>query len=182
MAEIIIVTGGSRSGKSGYAQRIAESDPGLKIFIATCPCLDDEMAERIRKHKEMRSSQWTTIEETIDLAGAVRLAQTSQTILVDCLTLWVNNLLYRAETEGKTLDEEDMARHCRQVLASCSQVPGKVIFVTNEVGMGIVPGDAVSRRFRDLAGRCNQIMAANAASVIFMISGLPLTIKGEIGV
>jgi adenosylcobinamide kinase/adenosylcobinamide-phosphate guanylyltransferase len=182
MAEIIVITGGSRSGKSGYAQKIAESNPGLKTFIATCPCLDDEMAERIRKHKEMRSSQWVTIEETVDLAGAVRLAQKSPAILVDCLTLWVNNLLYQAEIEGKTLDEEGMIRHCRQVLDTCARVPGRVIFVTNEVGMGIVPGDAVSRRFRDLAGRCNQIMVANAASVIFMISGVPLVVKGEIRV
>jgi adenosylcobinamide kinase / adenosylcobinamide-phosphate guanylyltransferase len=180
MAEMILVTGGCRSGKSGYAQKIAESVPGLKTYIATCPCLDDEMAERIRKHKEMRKSCWVTIEETIDLAGALSVAHECPMILVDCLTLWVNNLLYHAETLKEDFTEADMIRQCRKILDACSPISGRVIFVTNEVGMGIVPADFLSRRFRDLAGRCNQIMAEKADSVIAMISGIPLTLKGDI--
>jgi len=180
MAGMILVTGGCRSGKSGYAQKIAESAPGVKTYIATCPCLDDEMAERIRKHKEMRKSRWVTIEETLDLAGALSAAHKSPVILVDCLTLWVNNLLYQAEILKKDFTEADMIWQCQKVFDACASISGRVIFVTSEVGMGIVPADSLSRRFRDLAGRCNQIMAEKADSVIAMISGIPLTLKGDI--
>jgi adenosylcobinamide kinase / adenosylcobinamide-phosphate guanylyltransferase len=180
MAEIILVTGGCRSGKSNYAQKIAESDPGTKTFIATCPCLDEEMAERIRKHKKARNSSWFTVEETLDLAGALSLSAASPVILVDCLTLWINNLLYDADVQGREFREEDMVRQCRKVLDSCSLISGKVIFVTNETGMGIVPADPLTRRFRDIAGRCNQSIAEKADSVVFMVSGIPLTVKGDI--
>jgi len=180
MAEIILITGGCRSGKSIYAQKIAESFPGPKTYIATCPCLDEEMAERIRKHKEARNASWLTVEETLDLSGALSLSAASPVILVDCLTLWINNLLYDADVQGKEFHEEDMVRQCGKVLDSCSRISGKVIFVTNETGMGIVPADPLTRRFRDLAGRCNQNIAERADAVIVMISGIPLTLKGDI--
>jgi len=180
MAEIILVTGGCRSGKSSYAQKIAESVPGFKTYIATCPCLDEEMAERIRKHKEARNSSWITVEETLDLAGALSLSAASPAILVDCLTLWINNLLYEAQVQGRAFHEEDMVRHCRNVLDICLPISGKVIFVTNEIGMGIVPADPLSRRFRDLAGCCNRNIAERADTVIIMISGIPHIIKGDI--
>jgi len=180
MAEIILITGGCRSGKSSYAQKIAESVPGPKTYIATCPCLDEEMAERIRKHKEARNASWLTVEETLDLAGALSLSAASPVILVDCLTLWINNLLYEAEVQGGEFREEDMIRQCRRVLDACLTISGKVIFVTNETGMGIVPADPLTRRFRDIAGRCNQSIAEKADSVVVMISGIPLTLKGDI--
>jgi adenosylcobinamide kinase/adenosylcobinamide-phosphate guanylyltransferase len=180
MAKIIFITGGSRSGKSIYAQRVAESISGARTYIATCPVIDKEMEDRVRKHKEARqSASWQTIEEVTDLAGALRRSKESEVILVDCLTLWINNLMYEAEQKKKYLDEGVISKRCEDVLGVCSDLTGTVIFVTNEVGMGIVPENASSRLFRDLAGRCNQRMANHADTVIFMVSGLPLYIKGK---
>ena len=178
MAQIILITGGSRSGKSTYAQTLAESIPGSRTYIATCPPLDEEMAARIKKHRAQRqASLWQTLEETIDLAGALLKTRKSQVRLLDCLTLWINNLLYEAEKQGQEITEEDMLERCTQLLTACKELPGTVIFVTNEVGMGIVPDNPLARHYRDLAGRCNQIMAAGADRVILMVSGLPLNIK-----
>ena len=178
MAQIILITGGSRSGKSTYAQNLAESIPGSRTYIATCPPLDEEMAARIQKHRAQRqASLWQTLEETIDLAGALLKTRESQVRLVDCLTLWINNLLYEAEKQGQEITEEDMLERCTQLLTACKELPGTVIFVTNEVGMGIVPDNPLARHYRDLAGRCNQIMAAGADRVILMVSGLPLNMK-----
>src|SRR5512137_1120297 len=107
MAKIILITGGSRSGKSTHAQNIAESISGTRTYIATCPYLDEEMIARIRKHRAAReSSCWQTIEETTDIAGALRQSKESQVILIDCLTLWINNMVYEAEQRGEFLDEE----------------------------------------------------------------------------
>ncbi len=180
MAKIILITGGSRSGKSMYAQRIAESLSGTRTYIATCPVIDKEMEDRVRKHQEAReSASWQTIEEVTDLAGALRRSKGSEVILVDCLTLWINNLMYEAEQKKKYLDEDMISARCEDVLGVCRNLTGTVIFVANEVGMGIVPENPSSRLFRDLAGRCNQSMAAHADTAIFMVSGLPVYIKGE---
>jgi adenosylcobinamide kinase/adenosylcobinamide-phosphate guanylyltransferase len=180
MARIILITGGSRSGKSTYAQTFAESVSGIRTYIATCPCIDEEMEKRIRKHREARqTSSWQTIEETKDLAGALQRAKESKVIMVDCLTLWINNLMYEAELQGKDITEEDIAMLCRGLIEVCDDLPGTVIFVTNEVGMGIIPENTASRLYRDLAGRCNQIIAGRADAVTFLISGLPLNIKGD---
>ncbi len=180
MAKIILVTGGSRSGKSTYAQRLAESLSGVRTYIATCPVIDKETEERVRKHQEARqSASWDTIEELTDLAGALQRSKGSEVILVDCLTLWINNLMFEAEQKKEHLDEEAIRTCCEDVLDTCRDFPGTVIFVTNEVGMGIVPENPDSRLFRDLAGRCNQSMADRADAAVFMVSGLPLYIKGE---
>ena len=137
------------------------------------------MRERIEKHRKARdSSAWITIEETTDLTGAIRRARTGNIVVVDCLTLWVNNLLFD-EASGSPITEENLATKCREVLDSCSRLPATVVFVTNEVGMGIIPDNPISRRYRDLAGRCNQVMAERADSVIFMVSGVPLELKKE---
>jgi adenosylcobinamide kinase/adenosylcobinamide-phosphate guanylyltransferase len=138
------------------------------------------MEERIRKHKEARKSvSWETLEEPTDLAGALFRSRGSQVMLVDCLTLWVNNLIYEAEQEKRHIDEEAIGARCEDVIGVCNDLPGTVILIANEVGMGIVPENPVSRLFRDLAGRCNQIMASHADACIFMISGIPIYIKGE---
>lgn len=178
MARIIFITGGSRSGKSSHGQALAESIAGPRVYIATCPVVDEEMAVRIEKHRAQRhASHWQTIEEPIDLAGALRGTRESSVRLIDCLTLWINNLLYQAEGRGQEVTEDDIARLCSELLAVCADLPGEVIFIANEVGMGIVPDNSLSRRYRDLAGRCNQIMAAGADRVILMICGLTLEIK-----
>ena len=180
MARIILVTGGSRSGKSRHAQKLAESQDGLRAFIATCPVIDGEMRARVRKHQRARkSSDWHTIEETLDLASALLRSRDYAVVLVDCVTLWVNNVLYEAMQRGKTVSETQIARLCRQALDACGQHPGTIIFVTNEVGMSIVPDNQLSRRFRDLAGRANQIIAAASDQVYFLVCGQALVLKGD---
>jgi len=181
MAEIILITGGSRSGKSAFAQKRAEALPGPRAFIATCPMIDSEMEERIRKHREARRGKgWETIEETVDLAGVIERARGCRVLLIDCLTLWVNNLLYDAEKEGKRLAEEAVAIRCRELIHACGVFGGTVIFVTNELGMGIIPDSETARHFRDIAGRCNQEIAAAADSVTLVVSGIPLHLKRSV--
>jgi len=178
MANILFIIGGSRSGKSSHGQAIAESITGSRVYIATCPVIDEEMDARIRKHRAQRAaSRWETIEEPIDLADALRKTRGSAVRLVDCLTLWINNLLYEAEKKGLVATEDDVTRLCAEILAVCAGLPGNVIFIANEVGMGVVPDNPLSRRFRDLAGRCNQVIASGADRVMLMICGLPLTVK-----
>lgn len=181
MGKIILVTGGARSGKSSYALGLGRAMPGPRVFIATCPVTDDEMERRIEKHRRERGGgEWETVEEGTDLAGAIRGAEGAAVIVVDCLTLWVNNLIYEAEKESREVTEEEVAALSAEVIGACRDVSGTVIFVTNEVGMGIVPGDGVSRRYRDLVGRCNQTIAAGADAAALVVCGIATIIKGEI--
>ena len=178
MGKIILVTGGGRSGKSAWAQKTAESISGPRVFIATCPVIDDEMSERIRKHREARDKRdWHTIEEPLDIAGALDSSHDFSVALIDCLTLWINNLMYRAEKENTSLTETDVAQQCRRIVEAAKRHPGTVLFVTNEVGMGIIPENAQARLYRDLAGRCNQVIAQAGDSVVLMVSGLPIIIR-----
>ena len=178
MARVILVTGGSRSGKSRHALTLAESLPGPRAFVATCPPLDDEMRERIRKHRAARrDAAWQTIEEPTDLARVLGASAEFEVVLVDCLTLWVGNLMHEADERGEQMGEDEIEQCCRAVLEACAKRSGAVLFVTNEVGMGIVPENALARRFRDLAGRCNQMVAAAADEVILMVCGIPQPLK-----
>lgn len=178
MAKIILITGGSRSGKSAFAQKTAEALPGPRAYIATSPVTDPEMAERIRRHREARHGKgWETVEEAVDIAGAIRRAEGCRVLLVDCLTLWINNLLFEAEKRGELFTEEAAAGRCRELTDACGAFGGTVIFVTNELGMGIVPDNEMARRFRDIAGRCNQQIAAAADVVTLVVSGIPLHLK-----
>jgi adenosylcobinamide kinase/adenosylcobinamide-phosphate guanylyltransferase len=180
MVEIILITGGSRSGKSAFAQKTAEALPGPRAYIATCPVIDQETAERIRKHRETRRGKgWETIEETVDLAGVIRRSEGCRVLLVDCLTLWINNLLYEAEKRGELFTEEAAVGRCRELTDACRAFSGTIIFVTNELGMGIVPDNETARRFRDIAGRCNQEIAAAADTVTLVVSGIPLNLKSK---
>jgi adenosylcobinamide kinase/adenosylcobinamide-phosphate guanylyltransferase len=182
MARIVLVTGGSRSGKSAYAQRLAESLPSPRLYLATCPVVDEEMGRRIERHRiRRRPADWSaTIEETLDVAGVLRRSDgQAKVALLDCLTLWVSNLMYQAEQAGRAFEEDDVAEQARALLAACRARPGHVVLVTNEVGMGPVPEHPVTRRFRDLAGRCNQEIAAGADVVTLVVCGLPLHLKGD---
>ncbi len=177
MANIILVTGGARGGKSAYAESLAGSFPGPRAYIATAPVFDEEMAKRVARHQQQRKNDgWDTIEEEIDLFGAIQKAAAYDTILVDCLTLWINNLLYR----NKRISEDDMSAKCARLKKVCAEFDGNIIFVINEVGMGIVPENPLARAFRDLSGRCSQNIAKFANKVVLVSCGIPLILKDEI--
>jgi len=178
MVRIVLVTGGCRSGKSAYAQCLAESLPPRRLFVATCPVADEEMEHRIQEHRRARHDRgWETIEEQSDLTDVFRGHGQYNVLLVDCVTLWINNLMYHAQYEGRALTEADVTQECRQVLDAVQACRGTVIFVTNEVGLGVVPENAQARRYRDLVGRANQVLAARADTVTLLCCGIPLHLK-----
>ncbi|MFZ5868489.1 MAG: bifunctional adenosylcobinamide kinase/adenosylcobinamide-phosphate guanylyltransferase [Thermodesulfobacteriota bacterium] len=178
MVHVVLVTGGCRSGKSAFALQYAEAIEGARAFVATCSPIDVEMKERIRKHRQARDrGQWATIEEPIRLADVVRRAGSFNVLLIDCLTLWINNLLFEASQRNEPISDEVVARLCTGLIEAISQFDGTVILVTNEVGMGIVPEDATSRLYRDLMGCCNRMIADAADEVTLVVCGQPLTIK-----
>ncbi len=177
MGQLILITGGSRSGKSDYAVATAEAIHGLHAFVATCNAQDDEMRERIEKHRQSRNSSiWSTIEEPLQLTTVLK-DNHFDVFLIDCLTLWVSNMMFDASTKGQSLSEVEVADRVSELLQVVSGIPATTICVTNEVGWGIVPEDTVSRLFRDVVGRCNQIVAGAADEVILVSCGIPLKLK-----
>ncbi len=170
-SKLVLVTGGARSGKSRYALSLER--PGMrKAFLATCEPLDDEMKVRIACHREQRSADWVTVEEPVELEARLEaMAGRFDLVVVDCLTLWLNNLLMRG------LHKEEILKRTDLVLARARAVKGWVVFVSNEVGLGIVPADAMTRSFRDMAGLINQRIALEADEVYFLVAGLPITVK-----
>lgn len=175
---LLYISGGARSGKSRYAEQRALNLSGPHSYIATCPALDDEMVARIDRHQQRRADQgWQTLEEPVNLVAALDAVCASRVVLIDCMTLWINNLLYQAETNEKTIDEEAIHSLTLQVIHAARHQQRTVIFVSNELGMGIVPDNALSRHYRDLIGRCNQTLATHADEAVFMVSGLPLFLK-----
>ena len=166
---LTLVLGGARSGKSRHAESLVEAAAPAALYLATAQALDAEMAERIRRHRARRGARWTTREEPLDLAAALaEAARPGRPVLVDCLTLWLSNLLLA----GRDVDEAIAG-----LLAALPLLAGPVVFVANEVGLGIVPDNALARAFRDHAGRLNQAVAARAQRVVFLAAGLPLTLK-----
>lgn len=168
---IHLVTGGARAGKSSFVLAEAEATRADPIaFVATAHAGDDEMADRIARHKEERGPRWRTYEEALAL-DTLLPSLPHDAVVVDCLTLWVANLLF------SDLDDAGVAGAIDRLVAALDHVRADVWLVTNEVGLGIVPGDALSRRYRDLLGRCNQRVAARADRVTFVVSGLPMRLK-----
>ena len=173
MKELTLVTGGARSGKSRYALHLAEHYTGKRVFIATAEPIDDEIRARIEKHRQERGEVFQTIEEPLDLAGALRTLSTDVEIaVVDCLTLWLGNLMHHRGTEVEVYPE------ISDLLRVLEDPPCDLIFVTNEVGMSVVPENRMARRFRDSAGWLNQELARRAERVVLMVSGLAVPLKG----
>ncbi len=178
MAPLVLITGGCRSGKSGFAQQLAENIPGERVFIATCPCLDEEMALRITRHQQDRRNKgWQTVEEPMVPVDVINAAEPGTTVLLDCLTLWISNLLFAAEKEGRELTEDLMTQEASRLATAACTHEGTVLMVTNEVGLGIVPENRLARQYRDLVGRCNQTLAAAADQVYLVSCGIPLQLK-----
>jgi adenosylcobinamide kinase / adenosylcobinamide-phosphate guanylyltransferase len=165
----LFILGGARSGKSRYAQQRAEAIGGRGVFIATAEAYDDEMRDRIARHRADRDQRWSTVEAPRALAAAIDAQSGSgQVVLVDCLTLWLSNVL---------LADEDVEAAGNRLCAAIAGFDGALILVSNEVGQGIVPDNALARRFRDAAGRLHQQVARVAHEVQFITAGLPLRLK-----
>ncbi len=165
----LLVLGGARSGKSRIAQARAEAEPGALVYIATGQALDAEMGERIARHRADRGPRWRTVEEPLALPDTIAAeAAPGRVVLVDCLTLWASNLMFAdRDTEAEAT-----------LLAACiREARGPLILVANEVGLGIVPDNALARCFRDVAGRINQTVAAAVDEAIFIAAGLALPLK-----
>ena len=168
-SDLTLVLGGARAGKSAFAEGLARAWE-RRVYVATAVVTDDEMAERIASHRARRGADWRTVEEPVELAAAVRRESAPGTsLLVDCLTVWLGNLMHHGR---------DVEAACEALLESVASAPGPVVLVANEVGLGIVPDNAMARGFRDHAGRLNQAVARLAGRVYFVSAGIPLTLKG----
>jgi adenosylcobinamide kinase/adenosylcobinamide-phosphate guanylyltransferase len=168
-AQTVLVLGGQRSGKSRYAEGLVAGSGLRPAYLATATAGDAEMAERIARHRARRGSAWSLTEEPVDLPGALaRVMEPGAAVLIDCLTLWVANLLGC---------QRSVATESDRLLAVLDRAAGRVVIVSNEVGSGIVPGNALARRFADDLGTLNQRVAAAVDEVVLMIAGLPLFLK-----
>ena len=167
---LTLVLGGARSGKSRYAESLITACAPPWIYVATAQAGDDEMAERIAAHRARRGAGWQTIEAPHDLAGAVDAVSLHASLLVDCLTLWLTN---------RMLAKADLDAEIPRLEQALAHRTGAAVLVSNEVGYGIVPDNALARGFRDAQGRLNQRLAARADRVVLVVAGLPLVVKGS---
>jgi adenosylcobinamide kinase / adenosylcobinamide-phosphate guanylyltransferase len=171
--QLTLILGGARSGKSRYAQRLAETRGGDVLFVATAAPGDDDMAARIARHRAERPAHWRTLEAQRQLAQSIADAEPTQTVVLDCVTLWVTNLLLAEDASWDVA-----AAELEALLAWYRAQSAELIAVTNEVGLGIVPGDALSRTYREWLGWFNQRLAAEADAVYLMVAGLAIEVKG----
>ena len=167
-SHLTLILGGARSGKSTYAETLASGFPAPWRYIATAQAFDDEMRDRIAQHRARRGQGWQTVEAPLDLAAALAQTPGRQPLLVDCLTLWLSNQLLA----GHDVDAES-----DRLAAVLGKPRGPWFVVSNEVGMGIVPDNALGRRFRDAQGRLNRLVAEAADRVVLMVAGLPMQVK-----
>jgi adenosylcobinamide kinase/adenosylcobinamide-phosphate guanylyltransferase len=165
----VLVTGGARSGKSAYAEGLVRASGRERVYVATCVAGDGEMRERVARHRDQRGEGWLTLEEPRDIAGVIAAeSRPGRALLVDCLTLWLSNILFA---------EADPAAETLRLRAAIAAAAGPVVLVTNEVGSGIVPDNALARRFRDEQGRLNRLIAEAAEAAVLVAAGLPLVLK-----
>jgi adenosylcobinamide kinase / adenosylcobinamide-phosphate guanylyltransferase len=165
---ITFVLGGARSGKSAYAEKLVTALPAPWTYIATAQSFDEEMADRIAEHQARRKPGWVTVNAPLELGAAIRAVPSGQPILIDCLTLWVTNLM---------LGEQSVAQASQDLMLALAASHSPVVLVSNEVGFGIVPDNKLAREFRDYAGRLHQHVATWADHVVLIVAGLPMVVK-----
>lgn len=170
LSHLSLVIGGARSGKSGLAERLVSGTGLARRYIATAEAWDDEMRDRIARHRADRGAGWITVEAPLDLAAALAEARSGEVVLIDCATLWLTNHL---------LADHDLDREGERLITAIATCAAPVVVVSNEVGWGIVPENALARAFRDAQGRLNQRIAAEAGLVVGVMAGLPMVLKGQ---
>lgn len=171
---VTLITGGSRSGKTAFALKLAMPHK-KRIYLATAEPFDEEMKDRIRRHREERANRFDTLEEPLDLSGAMkRIPKETDVVLIDCLTVWLGNLMHKNGEQPDPYDE------VKEFIDAIKEPPCHLIIVTNEVGSGIIPHDTTTRTYRDHAGWLNQDVAAVADQVSLVACGLPLALKGTV--
>lgn len=166
---LTFILGGAASGKSKIAENLVISTGRPRVYLATAQAFDDEMKTKVAAHLAQRGSDWTTIEEPVDVASRLTERDTDQILLLDCVTLWLSNII---------LAERDEAADSAALMKALGDAPCPVVVVSNEVGLGIVPDNALSRRFRGAQGQLNQALAAQAGLVVNVVAGLPQILKG----
>lgn len=169
LPKLTLVLGGAASGKSHYAESLFDAHAAGRIYVATAQIYDAEMADKVAQHRQMRGDGWRTIEEPLDLGAVLGTRTRDEAVLIDCATLWLTNLV---------LGEHDVTQATARLLTAVAASPAPVVIVSNEVGQGIVPDNALSRRFRNAQGRLNRELAAQANRVVAVMAGLPLVLKG----
>ena len=186
MGQILFVTGGARSGKSTFAEHLARQSGAPVVYLATMEAGDEELLDRIQRHRSRRPSAWTTIEEPLALADALSRAAPDACVLIDCLSLWVTNRLMQLGTDEPTLDavealEGDLDGEVDAIIEAARSRTGETIFVTNEVGAGLVPPYPLGRVYRDILGRVNQRVSRAADRAWLLVSGRPLELPPPAG-
>jgi len=181
MGRLIFIIGGARSGKSTFAQQLAQKTSKNVVYIATAESLDEEMEKRIRNHQKIRPTEWATIEAPLNIREKyIKANEAYEVVIIDCLTLLVSNILMvtsENEQPGETKAYEKLLKEFSEIMQTIHESDALWIIVSNEVGLGIVPGDLSSRIYRDLLGKLNQWMAAQAEEVYFMVAGIPVPIQ-----
>jgi adenosylcobinamide kinase/adenosylcobinamide-phosphate guanylyltransferase len=173
MPPLTYITGGARSGKSAFAQNLAEACPGELLYVATAGIIDEEMARRVELHRQARGKRWRTLEEPLELAERLpKAAEGAGGVLLDCVTLWLTNLLFHHDE-----DRDRALCEAERFVATLPRIGAPLFIVSNELGQGIVPENRLARLFRDLAGEVNQRLAAAADEAWLVVSGLPVRLK-----
>lgn len=171
LPNLTFVLGGASSGKSAFAEALVVQTGAPRVYVATSQVYDDEMAAKVRDHIDMRGADWLTIEEPLDMPAALAQVGADQVVLLDCASMWLTNHM---------MAEHDIEAETQSFIESLAACNGRVVIVSNEVGMGIVPDNALARRFRIAQGKLNQELAAAADLAVFVIAGLPQVLKGQL--
>jgi len=177
MAYLTFISGGARSGKSDYAMELAASMKAGLVYVATATAGDEEMAERIKRHREERGEEWATVEERLDMVQALSKIQPGSAVVIDCLTLWLTNVMTLHGVNVLDELEPDAVNRVRDIIQAVREFDGTVYIVTNELGLGMVPPVKTTRLFRDVSGRINRMFAEAADEAYLLVSGLPLKLK-----